>query len=66
MPIVPTAFRVNNVDTGAIKDLWTLSPDTEWDDSEANRTITFMEKPTGYFATWLETNATKFMDKSDN
>lgn len=36
-----------------------------WEE-ESQRTITFLEEPTGDFATWLEANATKVTDKSSD
>ncbi len=36
-----------------------------WED-KSQRRITFLEEPTGDFLVWLESNATKETDKSDN
>jgi len=59
-------FEANNKDTNKSKQLWNTDGTTGWSKEKSVRTITFMEKPTGYFATWLEANATKVTDKSSD
>lgn len=63
MAVVVLGVGAQNESSDA-KYMYYYTQSSAWKE-KSQRTITFLQEPTGDFLIWLESNATKVTDKSD-